>query len=551
MKTPQTLPLLTAILASGAAAWGQVPTPLPYLHKLPGEAGGETMGVNVDGLGDLDGDGHDDFGVALPRWATPLPGIARIHSGADGAVIRELAGSDQESVWQVCGVADIDGDGVRDQLVQIVQTPSISSWGPDPGTVRLHSGATGALLREFVGQQAGDYLGHGLADAGDVNADGTPDLLIGASQMSLGSRGYVEVRSGVDGSLLHRFEGDAENDLFCEPAGPGDVDGDGYADIIVGAQQRTAPENSGAGYARVFSGVDGSMLYELHGDQAMDNFGFDIAATGDLDADGRPDFAIGAWQIDAVGTGYVRVFSGADGTTLATLAGDGPGDLLCRVDGIGDADGDGVPDLALGAPQDPLVGFVGAGYVRIHSGADFGVLVRFEGDAHGDGFGAYAAGAGDVNGDGFADVVVGAPWEGLGGPYSGGAHVLTLQGARRYGQGLGGLQTLDLGWSPGPAGVLAAGRIDVSGAAPFSAGVIAVGQGFGQAPIPGGTLLVAMASVVLVPYVHGPDGAVSFPVDLSSGPLAGQALYVQAAELDPAVAPLVRTSNGLELLFGP
>jgi hypothetical protein len=221
----------------------------------------------------------------------------------------------------------------------------------------------------MVGDEAGDDLGHAVAAAGDVNGDGVPDITAGAHDSA--DPGTVRVYSGADGSVLLEFSGASNSDFFGRAvAGAGDLDGDGHDDVLVGVpQDDTAGSNAGRAWA--YSGADGSVLHVWSGDSPDDGFGSGVSGAGDFDGDGCLDVMVGAPGGDdaGMGTGRVTIFSGADGSVLATIDGNSPGPRLgVSLDRGGDMDGDGRPEIIIGVPYDDA-GALDAGLVKVMTGS--------------------------------------------------------------------------------------------------------------------------------------------------------------------------------------
>jgi hypothetical protein len=278
----------------------------------------------------------------------------------------------------------------------------------------VRSGLDGSVLLRVDG--AGDErLGFAVAGGGDLNDDGYDDVLIGAPNNSEGGEkaGKVYVYSGADGSMLASDGGSSAGDRFGSAlAVIGDVDGDGGHDFVVGAPKHDGA-GSNAGKVFVYSGVDGNKLYGRSGDAAGERFGASIAGIGDVNDDGRADFAVGApdrMSDGLVEAGRVAVVSGLDGSPIWIKYGNKAGARLgWSVDTAGDVDGDGLADLLCTAPRRQVSGMPDVGRVYLRSGPSGTKLASFDGSNAADRFGEAVAGRIDFNGDGDLDFVAGAP----------------------------------------------------------------------------------------------------------------------------------------------
>ncbi|MHC4513958.1 MAG: hypothetical protein ACYS5W_09690, partial [Planctomycetota bacterium] len=404
------------------------------LYAFNGDSTYDYFGYSVSGAGDVNGDSFADVivGALLDDNNGTNSGSARVLSGTtqpprmgclftfDGDSVRDYFGG------SVSGAGDVNRDGHADV---IVGARGDDNNGIDSGSARVLSGQDGRILYTFHGDSAGDSFGGSVSGAGDVNRDGYADLIVGAygDDNNGSDSGSARVLSGQDGRILYTFHGDSAGDLFgLSVSAAGDVNRDGYADVIIGAR---ADDNNGldSGSARVFSGRDGRILYTFNGDSAGDHFGRSVSGAGDVNRDGHADVIVGAYYDDNNGTdsGSARVFSGKDGRILYTFNGDSAGDWFgFSVSGAGDVNGDGHADLIVGAYGDDNKG-PSSGSARVLSGKDGRILHTFDGDSANDVFGWSVSGAGDVNGDGFADLVVGARGDDNSGSNSGSARVLS------------------------------------------------------------------------------------------------------------------------------
>jgi len=344
------------------------------LLTLLGEAAGDSFGKDVDLIGDLDLDGHTDLLVVAPLDATLLDegGSARVVSGLDGSELYTVYGANEGARFgsSVTATGDVNGDGVLDFAVGAHQDSSAITLA---GRLDVFSGLDGSLLWRVDGEADGIQLGISVAGPGDVNLDGKADVLVGAwgDDTNGLSAGGARVYSGEDGSLLYSFLGDSADDHMGNAVGRvGDVDGDGASDLLVAAWVADQPEPN-AGLARVFSGADGSLIHEIQGPSAQAQFGAGLEGVGDIDADGHADFIVGApYETGPQGErGSTRLYSGKDMTELAIFRGPDEQSLWgFDVAGVGDMDGDGLLDLAIGEPWNPSAGAL-TGAAHVFSGA--------------------------------------------------------------------------------------------------------------------------------------------------------------------------------------
>lgn len=320
--------------------------------------------------------------------------------------------------WIGRNAGDCDGDGVNDVLLS---APSKAIGGAAAGRVYLYSGKSGKLLFTRDGRP-GDQLGLGIETAGDVDGDGRADVIAGAPGAA-SARGEALVFSGKDGALLRKLEGEAAGDNFGRRvADPGDVDGDGHADLLVGADLCDSL-GADAGRAYLYSGKDGSLIVSLDGEEAGDKFGVALCgATLGSGAERETLLAFGAKDAGARQGGRVYVFRWKQGEVepVFTIEADETGVQLAEMflSFVGDVDGDGTPDVYASDWPNSAKG-PSTGRCYVHSGRTGERLLVLTGERAGDGFGIGTADVGDMDGDGRADLLIGA-WQNTDGAPSGG-----------------------------------------------------------------------------------------------------------------------------------
>jgi hypothetical protein len=252
-------------------------------------------------VNDVDGDGKADLVVGAPGamgvGAVALGSIF-IYSGATGQLLARVDGSasNEDFGISVARLGDVDGDGKDDVVVGAVDQSCDGSF-PLNGSAYVLSAATGLSIRRIGAADPCSWFGSAVGAAGDVNGDGTPDILVGAplSSHSDTEAGSMLLFSGATGALLGRLDGSFSNRLGTSISGGGDVNGDGTRDLLAGAPRdlyQGGPLFSGA--ATLVSGSDGSILSVFGGEARYEFFGQTVAMLGDVNGDGRDDYIVGA-----------------------------------------------------------------------------------------------------------------------------------------------------------------------------------------------------------------------------------------------------------------
>jgi len=530
--------------------------PEPHAKKVTGPAAFAAFGQSVASIGDVDLDGVPDVAVGAPHASVPATNAGRVVvlSGADASVLFAVNGQAGGLLFgfAVAGAGDVNGDGIPDVLVG---APDASFAGSLSGRFYVLSGAGGALLVARDGDGPGAHYGFSVAGPGDVNGDGTPDLLVGApgSGMFGPGAGRAALLSGSNGAALLQISGVDVVQCGFAVAATGDLSGDGLNDVLVGSPHASPGGVLQAGLVRAVSGASGEVLLVLRGDQAGAQLGSSVAGLGDLDGDGVPDIAAGEPYVDAAPldqVGRALVFSGGDGALLHALTGSAASELLgWSVAAAGDVDADGAADVLVGAIGLGSPGPGAGGTARILSGRDGSLLALFAGAATGDELGAAVAGAGDLDGDGQPDAVIGAPDSDL--PASNAGAVLFFTGIHALWSDLGGGIAGALGTPTlkGKSLLAAAGplTLSVGNAAPGAPLTLVLGFTELGAPYKGGVLW-PQPDVLLGGLAANAAGNLSLVGTWPAGVPSGFTLLLQAWIKDGAAAQGFAATNGLRAL---
>ena len=413
---------------------------------LEGNQGGSSWGRSLSQIGDINADGYPDAIVGSPSFNNGQigEGIARVFLGTPNGIsntsaqLLEINQTGAQFGFSVAGIGDLNNDGFDDVAVG---APSFSQGEMDEGAVFVYLGAANGLqtpaFRILQSNQIGAKMGFSVAAAGDVNADGFADLIMGMpgftpnlQNRQAGGAGPVGGIAQLLGGLFNAISQNpdlviagtqAGEALGTSVAGAGDVNGDGVDDIIAGAPSRDRGAVPNAGTANVYpgspAGVQAAPLVEFLGTLANAALGSSVVGLGDINRDGFDDVAVGApgRSRGQNNEGTVNVYLGGvipspepeftlEGGRENARLGES---LVC----INDFNSDGVSELIAGAPEYSN-GQTGEGAVYVFE-SDEGryedqprILESNDPEAK---FGLSAAGIGTLDTRGFMEIAVGAP----------------------------------------------------------------------------------------------------------------------------------------------
>jgi gliding motility-associated-like protein len=406
---------------------------------LEADQAGASFGSGVSGAGDINNDGYSDIivGAFLYDNGQTDEGAAFVYYGSalgitatPAAVFESNQANAQMGFWSD-GAGDINGDGYSDIVIGAHQ---YDNGQTDEGAVFVYKGSASGIVTAPVAilesNQDGAFFGREVKSAGDVNADGYSDIIVGAYGYDNGQtdEGAAYIfhgnASGINTTPAIILESNQATSYFGQSAaGAGDVNGDGYSDVIVGAAQfdnTFGDDGASFIYYGSATGINATAALILYGSQASSRFGYEVSCAGDINGDGFSDIVIGSYFYDNGQTdeGAAYMYYGSSSGIITTPVNVLESNQSNAIYGIqaksaGDVNGDGYSDLIIGA------------YVYDNGQVDEGAAFVYHGSPDGlsvvplvinnitqniSGFGYAVATAGDVNNDGFSDVIISAPW---------------------------------------------------------------------------------------------------------------------------------------------
>jgi hypothetical protein len=416
-------------------------TPANANAVLDSKQAGARFGYSVASAGDVNGDGYSDVLVGAPNYdaAKPNQGAFFLFLGSSTGIdaSKGILYKGDNFVENnnfgnsVSGAGDVNGDGYSDV---IVGSYAYSKGQTVDGAIYIYSGSAAGLNLTSVkieSKQADAQLGFSAASAGDVNGDGYSDIIVGAPTFSHGEAYegaafiFMGSATGISITASDTLEANQSNSFYGHSvASAGDVNGDGFSDVVVGAYNYDGvSQNEGAAFVYLGSqsGVVSAPHATLHGEHTNSGFGISVSTAGDLNADGYSDLVVGSpayTNAQGKAGGAIIVYlassqgAGIQNQSKFIVGGQYGSAFGATVACAGDINGDGFSDVIVGEPDRDYDGVYNQGWTYVYFGSITGNLTikSFINAGQTSAYVGYSvASAGDVNGDGFSDIIVGAP----------------------------------------------------------------------------------------------------------------------------------------------
>jgi len=448
-------------------------------------AGGSLYGNSVSGAGDVNGDGFADVVVGAYGANKSYVYFGSTTGLSATAAWTGTGATGNNYGYCVAPAGDVNGDGFSDV---IIGATGISS---NAGAAYIYTGsAAGALTTAgWTVTGATAEKGFNVACAGDVNADGYSDVLVGVSGVPFplggtafagGAYLYKGSATGLSTVASWHITGTTSSN-YGSVAGAGDVNGDGYSDVIVGASGANTYTGAAYLYYGNSTGLSTTAAWTGAGPSTYSNYGYSVGSAGDVNGDGYSDIIVGTYAVGGnAGAAYVYYGRSSAPATTASWSSTGAAGSYygASVAGVGDVNGDGFTDVMVGAPG--TGNYNGTAY--LYYGRAVGLATTAAWTKSGTVsslLGISVAAAGDINGDGFSDVVIGAA--GLPGGGVAGAAFVYNGGAAGLGTGASWSFTTaatntEYGWS-----VASAGDVNGDGYSEIIVGAYGAGSNAGAA----------------------------------------------------------------------
>jgi len=368
------------------------------LMTIRGESPGDYFSTVV-GLGDFNQDGYDDFAVG--GYKGNYVNIYYGSSSPDTNAILKLTGEEYFG-WALAS-GDFNGDGVPDLIVGACNANVAF------GQVSIYFGGEGFTGNPDIvidGTRYYGFFGWDVANAGDINGDGYEDFII-SSHATWETTGYVYIYFGgpeLNGEWDYCFQGLVEEGLGFTIDGLGDINGDGYDDIIIGTSPAFSPE-----IAYIIYGgktLSDENLVDITEDTTVCEFGRHVSGIGDINHDSIPNFVITSSTRYRPHNSLINIYSGDSLTLMYTFRGFDYNGSINAISSKMDVNNDGINDLLVGFGDDNSIC---KGKVLCYmGGSDFDTIPDFilEGTTEHSYFGRSIADLGDINDDGNKNIAI-------------------------------------------------------------------------------------------------------------------------------------------------